>query len=145
MTKIKQILCFLGVAIALALANPAVIEQVEEDFVPYDAGEQYDNGDLLDNNNIYEIDTGYAVSSEEDDGPYLKPSDVPGCSYADTPQKLQAMGIQTNRIDPGILEDSFLSVVSAIYILCSGNSFFLRTFFFFKFIAKSHSQIWLFR
>lgn len=128
MTKIKYLLCFCA-TICLALANPAVIDQSEDEFLPFDGSEQYDNEldkdielDSLKNN--YEIDMGYAVSSEEDDDPYLRPSDVPGCSYANTPQKLQAMGIQTNRVDPGILEDSFLLVV------CGSVVVFWWIFFF---------------
>lgn len=50
---------------------------------------------------------------DEEDNEYIpSPSDIPGFSYADTPEKLAALGIDTRFVDPGILEDSFLLVVS---------------------------------
>lgn len=49
---------------------------------------------------------------EEDDTAEDAPFDHPGFGYANTPQKLQALGIDTRSVHPSILEDAQLLVVS---------------------------------
>lgn len=62
-----------------------------------------------DNENVIVV----AMEDEEEDNEYIpSPSDIPGLSYADTPEKMSALGIDTRFVDQGILEDSFLLVVS---------------------------------
>lgn len=57
---------------------------------------------------------GVSVDEEDDDdaSPIPSPYDIPGYSYADTEAKMEALGIDPHFVDPDILEDSFLLVVS---------------------------------
>lgn len=58
-----------------------------------------------------------ALEIEDDsDEPLDNVSDHPGLSYADTPEKLSAIGIDTRFVDPSIIEDSFLLVVSILIV-----------------------------
>lgn len=51
--------------------------------------------------------------NEAEDNEHIpSPSDIPGLSYADTPAKLEALGVDLRFVDQDILEDSFLLVVS---------------------------------
>lgn len=49
---------------------------------------------------------------KEDNELILSPSDIPGLSYADTPEKMAAIGIDSRFVDRSVLEDAFLLVVS---------------------------------
>lgn len=55
-----------------------------------------------------------AVEEEDtaEDAPFDSVFDHPGYSYANTPEKLQALGIDTRSVHPSILEDAQLLVVS---------------------------------
>lgn len=49
---------------------------------------------------------------DDDTSPIPSPYDIPGYSYANTEEKLAALGINPKFVDNDILEDSFLLVVS---------------------------------
>lgn len=64
------------------------------------------------NENVIVIAQEDKIEKEEDIEHIPSPTDIPGFSYADTPEKMSALGIDTRFVDEGILQDSFLLVVS---------------------------------